>query len=401
MYQYVSSLGLLKTDTPQWLGVDITNTPLNELFLKYQKLYTTLKIVETSNNIHIDMAQFEKDFKYSTRRMSELLAVIEDTTLVTIPTLPTATLRYAQSAELFSAGYAVHEYKAGVGNQEALSTTEKKDLKITRPDTDTDISRLPTECLLAVNGLLHRLITDGTNTYALDAAKSARGTDRFTASLIGLTKLGRISTSPLNLSWKEVPDYDLLDRVHIEIPASMVGKSLMLSLGGYLVTQTSEVFYPLSPNLYCLKVSMLPLEERFLESRKLLDIPGYPTEGGVNRSSLRSNDFVEKYLGVSQSFIIAVDTVNLFSFKTSIPPSRVFGLYTTYQEPKSPLLSTTGRLVDYIKERRDGLWNIFVPQGYLNKPVDLDSRAVVRTNQLKSTALDTLDQPSFLQLGTW
>ena len=84
----------------------------------------------------------------------------------------------------------------------------------------------------------------------------------------------------------------------------------------------------------------------------------------VNINAFYQEKNLIEYLTLDQSFIITVDTDNLHLEREAIKNWPLPGMFTCYKEPKSCLMATTGRLVEYYKLYEDGHYSVNVNDSF-------------------------------------
>lgn len=129
-------------------------------------------------------------------------------------------------------------------------------------------------------------------------------------------------------------------------------------------------FQQVSDDVFSVNFEAFPYIERLFESSKALDLSSLELDiseelpGALNAPELLADETIRKYLQLSQTFFIVVDTDNLFTSKIALRNSRYPGMFIAYQEPDCPLIIGYGKLGEYWKTSEDGQWLLTVEDSY-------------------------------------
>ena len=161
------------------------------------------------------------------------------------------------------------------------------------------------------------------------------------------------------------------NEVVFSIDPKYQNKSVILCLAGHLVFPNEHNFRKIADNDWLLSMSDLPIIERYFESKNYIDysslgltvFPDNPNK--INVEEFLSDEVLEKYITHEQSFFIVVDTPNLIRNHNYIRGSKLPGMFTAYEEPKSLLFVGRGRTAEYWKTYEDGQWAVNVVNSYM------------------------------------
>jgi hypothetical protein len=128
-------------------------------------------------------------------------------------------------------------------------------------------------------------------------------------------------------------------------------------MGGYLILPMDNVMFRNSVNSICINISAMPYVERIAESVNILDLASI----GVDRDTISgdmiySDDFIRKYLKISQSFLVVIDNSDLFYMRRYLANNNFPGLFVTDSEPDLPMFVGYGKTVEYWKTYEDGYY---------------------------------------------
>jgi hypothetical protein len=125
-------------------------------------------------------------------------------------------------------------------------------------------------------------------------------------------------------------------------------------------------FYPTGDNLFKVDFNNLNMLDRFYELLKYIDLSSLPISFSINnetqisKEQLLTNENLIALLGLSQSFIVIVDTPKLDISRCYVKRIGIPGNYSTYVKPELPLVCGLGRYVEYWSVEEDGVHNLSV-----------------------------------------
>lgn len=414
MYSFLKVRVLPKTLAAQWSDLDASNLIVASLYSSYRAIFLVVLPPGETEPVYVDFAQLQVEYAQYPNTLSVLLQVLGDRALDTVPQLPDETVDYVKYSDAVRVGYRCQFASAGHIYPSTYPTQDLPDLKVTRPETDTDLSLLHSHCLLSVNGYYHQTDTDGEACWILGGGKSAHALN---ANHIGITSfldVGRVTKLGLQDSWIGLPPgYDLLmDKILITVPEDQgfQPKSWFLVLGGYLVLPEQGVLWQTGDRQYCLDLTRLPYLERLLESKTSIDLsdlqltPSELNANNLNLAEIWSDAVIRRYLLLSQSFLVGVDRDHLFYSKQSLRQFNEPGVFTCIQEPTAPLLVGYGRTAEYWKVLEDRVWAVTAQDTYLRNYMfnELAQGLLVNvTDQLENRRPDFISQGALLVMGAY
>lgn len=401
-YAYVEARALPSKPSAQWLDVDLSNVLVYEIFKSYREIVLTLTLGGTT--VYVDLNQLRAEYAAYNNTLSVLLLSIGARTLDHLDKIPGGKINYAVYTDAVRVGYRSSLTKIGVVLPQNFPKSELRDLELTRPKTDTDLSLIHTHCLASVNGMFHRTDTDGTRAFIVEGGATIQKKNTGHVGLTSFYDIGKLTKLKIDLATVASinPDSKLKDGLKFTVPESTEDKSFFLVLGGYLVFPHPTILWQSGLNEYQLNLTQLPYLERILESREFIDLsPLQLTESEINPKAINleevnSDAVVKRYLGLSQTFFVIVDRKDLFQNKRFLRQSAMPGLFTAYQEPTQPLIVGHGRAVEYWKVLEDGYWAVTAMdtwfRNYIFNRQDKDTLVNV-TDQL------AMDRPTFDSQG--
>lgn len=373
MYNYHSALVLGRTIGAQWHEADLSHILVYDIFNNYSHVFLTLTNPYLDGPVHVDMNALRARYSSYDGLLTQMLIDIGNETLPTVPTLPNKRVRYAKYSDAFLSGYKVDTTKIGVGNINGYTPSELVDLKITRPDSDTDVSLIHKYCLVTVNGYIHRTDTDNINTFVYEGRKSLARCRENQAGILSFLDIGRLKQVPIRAEniYAQDTDSDLKTRAYFWIDENLTNKSVALVLGGYLIFPEENVFWQTGESTFAINFNAMPLVERLVESNMYLDLSFL----GLDRyddspdlmsvPELLSDEKLKKYMTMSQSFVVVIDAPSVFVNRSHIRNCNMPGMFTAYQDPTYPLFVNYGKMVEYWKTFEDGQWSVTVRDSFL------------------------------------
>ena len=377
MYTLVSAIGVLKAPGSRWTNLSIGNVPVYQLFTTYRKVYITLSNVFLDNPIVADLESLRLNYSAFTGTFNSLLTSLGNTTIPAVSQPPVLNPKYAQYSDAFRAGYKIQTVNLSMTNNNNLLPSEKTSLKISRPNPETDMSLVYNSCLLSVNGFLHRLDYDGTYAYGIEAASSMLKSHKNLVGLLSFRELGAVQTVPItdSMIFKQSLLIGLKDRIYVKLNQDVSNKTVILSLGGYLVFVDGSSLWQSGESTFAINIAALPFVERYFESKPFinfdsLDLPvSTDNPDLVNISELLSDTVLTKFLKLPQTFFCIINTPQIFTNRVAIKKTGIPTKYTSFTEPKYPMIVGNGKIAEYWKVYEDGQWAISAANSFINDKV--------------------------------
>ncbi len=375
MYAYVSATVLQNAIEAQYEVIDISSTPINLIFSLYSEIYLTLSNPYIAGNVFVDFLSQESGLAGYTGTIPQWLAAIGNKTLPTIPALPSNTIAYARYSDATKSGYRMDVCKIGFQLPVNYPIDMLPDLKMSRPKFNTNMSLIYSNCLVTVNGFLHQSSTDGTYAYIVQGANTMRKSNLNHVGILSFLDIGAVTTLPIDTtaiySDKTDPTQSLKNKIYMYLNQNITGKTVLLSLGGYLVFPDPNIFYQVGNNTFALHTEALPIPERYFESNQYIDLSSLGLDNTsllpdtINVTQLLSDGVLTKYLQLSQSFWIIIDTPTLKYEPLYLEHSKLPGMFISYKKPINPLFVGYGRMAEYWTTYEDGQWSVTVDQSFL------------------------------------
>lgn len=362
MYQLVSAIGKVRAVGGRWSNLQIGNTPMIDLYERYEKLYAVLSNPHYESVRCLDLQDIRYKYLGSSLTFNEVLAQESGNSLPTTAQIPKFKTTHAIYSDAVQARYKITPVSPAAHPQAATPPAERHWLALTREDTD--YSLFFRSCLASVNGLIHLTDADSQRAYVVDGMKTARYSGKASLGLISFREVGALEFIPIKTSmiFRAREDLPLADRMYLNLGVSRPTKTAMLVLGGYLHALDNEAFYRINDTTFAINFKHIPLRDRYFDSRDLMDLsslglasaPGNSHE--IDNDELFSDEVLTRYATLSQSFIVFVDNPQLFVETISVRESSSANMAVSFSAPHWPMLTETGKLVNYWRVHEHGQW---------------------------------------------
>lgn len=366
MYQLVSAIGKLKSAGARWTTVDITALPLATLYTLYERMVATVTNNFIPGELGLDLMAIRPTYLSSTQTLPEVFQSIGNASLPTTAEIPVLETKYAIYSDAFRSRYKVAAVSPNGHADSDIPMAERPWLALTRPSTDMNLFHR--SCLVNVNGLFHLTDTDGTRAYVVDGMKTARFSGQANLGIYSFRELGELEFVPITpaMVHRRYTDAPLNKRLYIDSGVVRENKTAMLVLGGYLHLLDQETFFRVTDSIYAIDFENFPLRDRYFESSKILDLSVLELEHRVgndqqiSEAQLFSDEVLTRYATLSQSFLVFINNTELFMEREGVQRTVMPNTYTSYTEPKYPLVTGVGKISNYWRVFEDQQWSLNV-----------------------------------------
>lgn len=267
-------------------------------------------------------------------------------------------------SDVWMAGFNVEMTKMGSHPENDWPRSHKRDLLVTHPTSS--IKDIFNHCIVSVNGLLHRTSYSEYGLYVVDGAHGKHESDKVQMALTSFDGIGKVEQINItsDMVFKPTETLPLYESTYINLGVPTEGKTLLLSLGGYLHV-LDKTYLSLGDGLVKIDFNNYPMIQRYYESKDLIDVSGLEyTEFSGNpdqrmvKELLESEVWIKQLLDLSQTFAILIDTPSIVFSKQIIEKSNLPGTFYHHSKPRLPLMSQRGKLKEYWAKEDDGIWVI-------------------------------------------
>lgn len=366
MYQLVSAIAQLKAAGSPWAAVDLSALTLSQIDSTYSDAYLRVKSPYWTHDHTMRFREATQGYALRSHTLAQFFEANGNNTLPAENGLATIVKGHVKYADAFWAGYKLQR-----GNYLQSPTTippvDDADVLIMSKE-GVDARIFHKNCLVTVNGLIHRVDADSDYIYVMDAAKSNYHSLRNEVGIINFLDVGEltcVSITP-DMLFKAHPSQPFANQVFIKSPVSAEGKTAALVMGGYLHLLDNLTFFRTAEDIFCLDTQSVALLDRFFESRSLIDLSSLGLEyngkndAQISRAQLFSDEVITKWLTLSQSFLVFIDSRDVNVLRTQLAPTRIAKQYLAYEEPTLPLIGGFGLVQPYWVQEDDGVFSVTV-----------------------------------------
>lgn len=395
-YQLQAATGRRREFDASWEPVDIANQSISNLLRDYKGLYWELTHFAYPHPVFLNMRALEQSFTAIELQMTPQawLTSIGNRTLPISNTLPSPREIPVRYADVFRAGYDVQPVAIGRHPESGISVRDKNDLLLTK--SGVDFNQLWRYMLVTVNGLLHRCVKAPDGIYVLDGARTGRLANSNLMGVLSFRQVGAVKQLPIQ---KEMIQplhvgQPLASGFMINLPESVEGKTVLLSVGGHLQV-LDETYAVNGAQSVKVNFSKLNFVDRVMSTRLQMNMETVRlAESVTNPGQFLTESFfydrvIEAYMTLPQSFVIVVDTPDFYLRRQRVENTRLPGVYQC-EGPfrRLPLFGTYGRILDYTAYREDEKYVINTVPHY-------EPRLMYRTTEWETgTSLDITCQPA-------
>jgi hypothetical protein len=268
-------------------------------------------------------------------------------------------------ADAFAVGYKA-ELVTATGSLTAATREQLTMLRLSRANPErTNMRTFYKNCLVSINGFYHITDTDGNYAYVLDAGKSSVKSRQNQVGILNFMDIGELEIIPIteDMIFNQGDGSTLQQRAYVKLPNqySTEGKVPILVMGGYL-NFVGNSFWQSGDNTFSLDFHAMRLLSRFYESLPYIDFDYLGLSGtthNIDQVSLQqffSDEVLTKYMTSTQSFVVLVNTSQLFTNKIRLRGAKLPGMFVSESTPRYPLIMGYGRVGEYWKTYEDQQW---------------------------------------------
>lgn len=410
MYNLVSAIGKSKQYNGRWSAIDISTIPMVQIYNDYSKVIATItSSFAPTVKLSLDLDEVKSVNISSSVAFNDFLINNGNTTLPTSTVLYELSTKYCIYSDAIRARYKIMAVAEDGNINSNIPIPDRDWLSLKKPNINYTLFQK--SCLVSVNGLIHLTDTDGNQVLVRDGAKSARISKLNQVGITSFRELGELELMPITTSMihRRYPDIPLNRNMYIDIGPAKPNKTAMLVLGGYLHVLDNTTFHRISDSIFAINFENFPLLERYFESKQFIDLSSLGLDASVqynaaiNMPELLTDDVLIKYATLSQSFLVFINTENMFVENAALKRSNLSGKFTSHIEPIYPLIVGCGLIADYWRVKEDKQWalsmNVNWQNNYLFNTTPLQNLNNVNDARTPENLLD-LGRGHFLKIGS-
>lgn len=370
MYSLVSAIAKSFATQGRWESLDISTLTFEQLYTQYIKVTAVLTNPFVTGQVALNLADIQAMVGDTTQTFSEFLTANGNTTLPTTTPVPVLDTQYVHYKDAFRAGYSVQPVGPTQAPDAPLPPADKTWLFLSKAGVDFNF--FYANCLVSVNGYIHRLTANSTGAWVIDGMKTARNVNQNQIGILNFQKVSPFTVVPVTPSmiYKQSSGQLYRNQMRINLGQDLSQKTVALVLGGYLHILDAKTLYRIGQTQVAIDFNNFPLIERYYESRKFLDYSSLPfNRSTINAAQLDVNDFLSDanllaYMQLSQTFFVILDNVEIFKDEQFVQSAQMPGMLVAYEEPVYPLVNGIGKLGDYWSTYEDKQWSVTVVDNF-------------------------------------
>lgn len=370
MYKLVTAVLKEKNSSKPWSEVDISLTTVSQFFSKFISGYIVLTNDQLAGEHIVDYRTFITG-PYPTPiadiNFNQWLALIGNRVLPTIKE-PEFTTGEVYFSNALKAGWEITKAHPISPNTDSYPIADLTDGLLTK--RDVSMVNYPDSFLVSVNGLMHYSYRYENSIKVKDLTKSFYKSKKCEVGIFSFTEVGSVKQIPITpenlLSVNSTDAYKREFCVKTEM--DLKDKTVWASIGGYLIRDIKSVSVNNfeDGNVY-INLTDSDLVKRLAHQSTLMDvddlgimIPDYsPTS--FNLDDFNTRLVMQRYLTMSQSFIIVIDTPNIQEEKIDIHFTGVVGVYTHHERIGMTIFNQYGLVQEYQPSKIDEGMGILTP----------------------------------------
>jgi hypothetical protein len=366
MYQLVSAIAQLQAAGSPWAEVDLSAMTLSQIDSAYSEAYLRVKNPFWTQDRTLRFTEITQDYVQRDHTIAQFFAAIGNLTLPSTNGLAKITSGHVKYADAYWAGYKLDRGRY-LQNPTVIPPVDDADTLI-MSKSGVDGRVFHKNCLVSINGLIHRVDADSKYIYVLDGGISNRVSRRNEVGIINFENVGELECHSItpDMLFRSHPDQPFANQMFIKAPVPAGNKTVALVMGGYLFLLDNLSFYRTADDIFCFDTQSVALLDRFFESRNLIDLSvlGLDYNGGhkaqISREQLFSDEVLTRWMTMSQSFLVYIDSPTVNVTRRQLPPTQFAKQYICYEEPTLPLVSGFGLLPPYWVTEDDGVFSLWI-----------------------------------------
>jgi hypothetical protein len=366
MYQLVSAIAQLRAISNQWAAADLRVLTLSQIDSAYSEAYLRVSHPLWTANRTMRFQEITQSYVQRDHTIAQFFAANGNNTLPAVNGLAQIVSGYVNYADAYWAGYKLNRGML-LQNPTTIPTVDDAEVLIMQKE-GVDGRVFHKNCLVSINGLIHRTDADSTYVYVLDGARSNYHCRRNEVGILNFRGIGEMEFHSITpeMLFRSHPDQPFSNQVFINAPVVPKDKTVALVMGGYLHLLDNLTFLRTGENIFCIDTQSIALLERFFESRHLINLSslGLDYNGNndaqISTAQLFSDAVITKWLTLSQSFLVYIDSPNISCERLQMAPTNIAKQYLAYEEPTLPLLGGYGLIQPYWVQENDGVFSVTV-----------------------------------------
>jgi hypothetical protein len=364
MYNLVAIRGVELGQGKSWKQFIDSDYSVKRLNEELRACELELRIPTSTQSLYLNLFDISARWGTFSGTVSSMLSLLENEALP----VKTTGLKYNHQTcvyrDALSAGYSIKPVNPANVYDPRQEPFERTNLLLTRNLVETDYAYLQKRVLMSINGFYHLCDTDGVSGLTMiNAMRSIELTGQCQIGMVSFSSIADIHYVPITGS--RVIE-NRIGRVSLSTGQDLTNKSVFLVFAGYLLFLDGQTFTRTGDDRFTIDMTNLGLIDRYFEASRFIDLSSINTlkdaltPGRVDVDSLSSVGNNLAWLSLSQTFLVVVDTPQLYTQKQYLSASTIVGTYYSYTQPSLPLCMESGRQPAYASIKEGRQWKILV-----------------------------------------
>lgn len=379
MYTLLSAKALDKLSLGDWIDIDAGNQPLFTLFLRYSNVLLQLSNSSSLEQGWASINDFPVTLRTSGVKLNDYLAVAADNTIKLYSETPVKANNseepnYVRSLFANDYGFKQKLINRNLHPDSELAPDQQLDLLISHEEIE-DYQSIVDNALFTVNGLLHQAEAIDQGIMIYEGARTIVKADDNRVGILDFKALGGVKTYSFKDEWLVIHDgKDVSKTAYFEFPFALDGKSILLSMGGFLYFIDPVVDY-VGGNKVKVNFRFIDLVSQYYANVDMIYRPDdFPltkftrVDDLLNTAEVYTEDYIRATMHLSQSFFIVVNTPRITVARTRLDKLHDAGNYRTVGKnyPDLPVRIGHGYLPEFNVLERERFYVLSCPH-YLTK----------------------------------
>lgn len=336
------------------LDVDLSTLTIKDIFTTYNSVILTLGNSFLGHSVYLNLINRPSIIIDHLLTIPQWLIANGNATLPTTDITPNYTSTYVYYRDALRSNYDIERVTPDGHPTTSSIESDRIDLLLTR--AGTDYLEMAKYCLVTVNGLLHRTEGSVDGLIVRHGSASSIIADATNVGILSFANLADFTIIPITdgMVYKQNNRQFLATAAYINTGVDLTGKTPLLVIGGHLQLPKQNPNYHIVGNSEIKvdigKLGIAQLAFRIVKSMDVQALKSYFEISAVNTlavSDLQSDDFITALLTLTQSFIVLVNTPDLYTKSVMVESTDLCGSFITNEEPVYPLMTDSGRIEPY------------------------------------------------------
>lgn len=286
--------------------------------------------------------------------LAQWLVSLGNESLPTSTTVPKISPKYALYRDAVDSGYSLDPVPPGVAFGNDYLISDAHDLRIARADVKP--KDFYDNCLVEVNGLLHRVDYDSEACYAMEGGRTGRISNDNLVGIINFQALGGVRTIPITdaMLTPGGSDPSLFINAIITVDEDLTDKTVMLCFMGFLLPW-GRALKRIGDKAFSVDLRNQVIYDWYFRAKDriyLETVRQHMTykNGNYNQVALeefQSNEVVRELFKLSQTFLVVINNNDIYVDREQLEVSKTPDRYFTKTRPLFPVVVDKGELLSY------------------------------------------------------